>query len=161
VAYINRRLRELGVRWNGSIITCKTQKRGGGQNVGKAMRLKQCAALIQNGYLRFPGKIMRNWQRGGELYFGCIDNTNVRKLIRQIVDFPLGADDGVDTITQFIMENEARLQANSQQPNFVVIADQVYDSLREGKARAIKEQLKPATDRDGQRESEWLIGCLG
>lgn len=160
VAYIYRRLRELGVHWNGSIVTCKTQNRGGGQNIGKRMRLKQCAALIQNGYLRFPGKIMRNWQRGAELYFGCVDNTNVRKLIRQIVDFPLGTCDGVDTITQFIMENEARLQTNSQEPNFVVIADEVYDSLREGKARAIKEQLRP-TDRDAERESEWLSGCLG
>ncbi len=169
IDYIQRRLRELNVKWNGSIVTCKTQQRGGGgsgkgQNIGKGMRLKQVAALIQNGYLLFPGKIMRNWQRGGALYFGCVDNANIRKLIRQIVDFPLGTCDGVDTITQFLRENAARLQTNSMQPNYTVESTEIFDSLREGKKRAIRAQLRDPVhefNRDAERESKWLTGCLG
>jgi len=166
VDYIQRRLRELGIKWNGSIITCKTQQRGGGgsgkgQNIGKGMRLKQCAALIQNGYLLFPGTIMRNWQKGGNLYFGCVDNSNIRKLIRQVVDFPLGTCDGVDTITQFIRENASRLQTNSMQPNYTIETHEVISSLRAGKDRALKAMMEPSVNRDAQRESEWLHGCLG
>lgn len=159
--YILRRLRELGVRWTGSIITCKSRGKGGGQNIGKKMRLKQCAALIQNGYLRFPGKVMRNWQAGGELYFGPTDNSNIRKLIRQIVDFPLGTSDGVDTITQFVIKNATRLQLNSMEPVIAIEEDVIYNSLREGKARAIKDQLRKPINHEAEREQEWLIGCLG
>ena len=161
VDYIYRRLREMKVKWNGSIITCKSTGKGGGQNISKTRRLKQVAALIQNGYLRFPGTITRNFQAGGKLYFGVVDNANVRKLIRQLVDFPLGADDGVDAVSQFLIKNASRLQSNKQEPNFVVEADVIYSSLRAGKDRAIKAQLRPPVNRDAERESEWLYGCVG
>ena len=165
IDYIKRRLRELQVHWNGSIVTCKTQRRGGGggggQNIGKRMRLKQCAALIQNGYIRFPGQVKRNYQAGGKLYFDCVDNANIRKLKRQIIDFPIGTCDGVDTITQFVRENISRLETNAMEPSIVVESNEIYDSLRVGKDRAIKEQSTPPVDRDSEREHQWLTGCLG
>jgi len=159
--YIRRRLRELNVHWTGSIIGCKSHGVNGGQNISKARRLKQVAALIQNGYLRFPGKVMRNWHAGGKLYFGSIDSPNIRKLIRQTVDFPLGTNDGVDTITQFLIHNASRLRTNLQEPSVVVETDEPYNSFRAGKKRALKEQFNRRPPNELERESQWLSTCLG
>jgi hypothetical protein len=163
-AYIMRRLRELKVHWNGSIVECKTQGAKGGQNIGKKLRLKNCAAMIQNGYLRFPGVLAKNWQRGGNVYFSCVDSGNIRKLIRQIVDYPIGTSDGVDTVTQFLIENNSRLSSNVVEPNMTVDTEEIYDSLKDGKRMALKRQRqkKPTNyEQEKEREHEWLLGCLG
>lgn len=150
--YIGRRLRELGVRWTGSIIDCRTQGRGGGQNIGKRRRLQNTSAYLEQGYLKFPGRMLL---RGGGIEFVSSEGENIRKLVRQILNFPSGTSDGVDTVTQWLIYNESRIQR--EQAPAVATPEPVYDSMRDGMKAAMAGLRRGGeTKSDMVEESKWI-----
>ncbi|HET6495581.1 MAG TPA: hypothetical protein VFH61_09485, partial [Thermoleophilia bacterium] len=150
--YIQRRLKEMGFRWPGSILRCKAQGRGGGQQIGKTTRLKNSSAYIEHGYLRFPGR-MHRYPNDKKIKFVVSNDGNIQKLVEQILNFPSGATDGVDTITQFLIYNEHRLfREGDNDPTNEVAGYQ--DTIRLGMKEALKALRKP---QQTQETDEWSL----
>ncbi len=152
--YITRRLRELKVNWTGSIIDVKTQGSGGGQNIGKRQRLKNVAGYIQNGYIKFAGRQV--WDIGIKAYdYRCSRNDRMQKLCNQILHFPMGTSDGVDTITQFLIFNESRLVLEGEQAGPVENLGEYENTMRTGMAAAMASLRQPKQS-DSQEEDQWM-----
>lgn len=155
--YIIHQLRAMGITWNGGFHRVKTQGKSqgvqGGQNIGKRQRLKNTSAYLQSGYLRFAGRIeiIPGWQRPR---FICSKKPEIEKIVRQILNFPTGATDGVDTVTQFLIYNEDRIAdgpdkiAEAEQPQF-------EGTMARGIRVALTEMRKKPPN-EMERENAWL-----
>jgi len=153
--YITRRLRELSANWTGSIIEVRTQGRGGGQNIGKRQRLTNVAAYLQRGFLRFPGRMQDNANFDRTDYV-CSSRDRIQKLCSQILNFPAGATDGVDTITQFLIYNESRLAREGEYMATAADDDGWDDTIKLGMSDALKSLRNRKPETDMGREYEWL-----
>jgi len=151
--YIERQLRAMGISWNGGFHLVRTQGKQGGQNIGKRQRLKNVAAYLQAGYLRFSGRIeiIPGWERPR---FVCSKRPEIEKIVRQILNFPTGATDGVDTVTQFLIYNEDRI---SDGPDKLAEAEQpqVSDTMARGIAGVLHEMRKKPP-KEMEKENAWL-----
>lgn len=153
--YISKRLREENFRWTGSMHECKT-RHGTGQNIGKRQRLLNVAAYIEKGYLKFPGALSYH-ENFKNFHFVAGPNERVRKLVQQLLNFPSGSNDGVDTISQFLHENESRIlrETTTQQTGPVKYRSTFADGL--GSAlKGLREAAKATDDSDIERESKWM-----
>lgn len=113
--YVLRELDNRGFKWSGSWLDITTQGRGGGQHIGKRRRLQNAASYLQRGYVRFPGRY--HWDdKHKRVNYICSNRERFKKLVSQILNFPVGANDGVDTVTQFVIYNEARLEDSEHTP---------------------------------------------
>jgi hypothetical protein len=101
-AFIRRKLEEMAFDWKGGMYRATTRM-GGGQNKGKDRRLRHVAGMIENGIIKFPGRVTKD----GRVVQS--ERENVAKLCEQLLNFPVGFNDGVDTITQFLAYTEPRL----------------------------------------------------
>lgn len=159
--YIDRRLRELGVKWSGSLIDIGTggcrrglQGRGGGQNIGKRQRLKNVSSYLTNGYLKFPGRLFYN-AGFKEMEYRCSKSDAIQKLRGQIIHFPMGTSDGVDTVTQWLIFNESRLVVEGTD-KVVEELSEYEDTMKTGMRRAIATLRDPRPKSDSAEEERWL-----
>jgi len=162
ITYIRRRLRELAFDWKGSIIERKTQGHGGGQNIGKTRRLQNTAAYIENGYLMFPGKLLYIEPRKAFSFVQGSDD-GIITLTNQILDFsPSNKNDGLDTVTQFLIEVESRLPALTEFQQAEREAVREYEDpitrLRKMQMQALRHP-KPNSDPTG--ENKWNLQLVG
>ena len=158
--FIIRELKEKGFRWNGYIEDMGTRGRSGmGQNVGKRIRLTNCAGYLENGLYRLPGRMEHN-KNLNQIRFVCSSNERVKKLVGQILNFPSGLTDGVDTVTQFLIWNEARL--HREQTKVATVEDgEIYDTMKEGMKFALASLRNPEPDDEMERESQWITDRFG
>ena len=153
--YISKRLREEAFRWTGSMHECKT-RHGTGQNIGKRQRLTNVAAYIEKGYLKFPGALQYH-ENFKNFHFVAGPNEKVRKLVQQLLNFPSGANDGVDTISQFLHENESRILRETvtvRNPN-AKPKNQFSDGMA-ASLRGLREAATETEDGDMGKESKWI-----
>jgi hypothetical protein len=160
-AYIMRRLRELDFKWNGSIVDCKTQGHGSGQNIGKTRRLQNSAAYLENGYVLFPGKLFQV-PGAGNFKFIRGNQDRIVTLEQQIFDFPSGTCDGVDSVTQWINEVESRLPPLSEYQQAERSSMAVYeDPMRALLRKQIHDLRNPPKNHDPTGEQKWTTELLG
>jgi len=159
--YILRKLREIGYKWNGSIVRCRTQGKGGGQNIGKTIRLKNVASFLQKGYLKFPGAL-RFIPHIGKFYFVRGSEDSIIRLTQQILDFPAGTDDGVDTVSQWLIRVSSRLPAMSEFDYEETETASVYtDPMVDMHRQQMHALLHPPKNSDPTGEHKWNTQLLG
>lgn len=153
-ADIYSKLKEMGVLWPGSVIERRSNVSEGGQNAGKESRLRATASLIVQGFISFPGRYVPNCEglkNPCKLEVG--PDADIKRLVNQITNFPVGTSDGVDTITQFLIQNYHNL---GQTPIAVPQAVSDTNTLREGMRKKLEEMRKPPQNTQRDEEVEWL-----
>jgi hypothetical protein len=155
IDFIRRRLKELDFK--GHIDLRRTLAKGvaGSRTaVNKERRLRNTAAFLENGLIQFPGRVV---MQDGQAVVAMSARENIIKLCNQILDFPSGLADGVDTITQFIIENESRIaRENTDAPKEGVGIEQ-WDTMVTGKAKILDRLRKPpSADEWYSKEEAWL-----
>ena len=99
--FIYEKLAAMKVEWPGSYLTCKPVSKHSGQLVGKRKRLNDVAGLIENGWVKFPARL--SFKPGIQQWVPNIPlNESIELAVRQLVNFPQGASDIVDAITQWM-----------------------------------------------------------
>ena len=164
--YVRKRLAEERYEWNGSFCECNTLGKGRSKtNESKGQRLKNVAPLIEDGYIRFPGRLKQNTGAKNTTWeFVCSARDNIKELAAQFMNFPSGLNDGLDCITQFLAYNCHRLSressALSETPG--VQAGGEKSQFQEA-AHAMLTDFERDDDAgsDSEREFEWIQQRLG
>ena len=154
--YIERRLKELNFRWKGNFLLVNTQGKGGGQQIGKRQRLKNCSGLLQNGLIKFPGRLNFN-PNLQVMEYRCSDRDKIQKLTKQIVNFPMGTSDGVDTITQWLIYCDSRLRREGDDVT-PTITSEFEDTMKSGMMTAMADLRNPKPTNDSEEEEKWMSG---
>jgi len=151
--YIERTIEEMGLDWEGEILGCLARINQGGQNAGKELRLRACANYLTDGYLRLPGKIS---VAGCTLRCLCLDYPELLEAARQILSYPSGRTDILDTITQWIIHNESRLQRDIREPDPLVEAG--MSGTRQMVCDAVK-RMREDPEQDELEDVEWIFSA--
>ena len=154
--YILRELKQRGINWPGTIVKVNTQGKGGGANVGKRIRLQNVAAYLERGLLKFPGRMVVTEGAAAAVRFVCSNRDSIQKITDQILDFPAGPCDGVDTISQWIIFNEGRIRQDGGVSQGGVVRQEIFNSLRAGMETALAEARTPQPDGDRAKEQAWM-----
>jgi len=161
--FVYNRLKELGFKWTGSFHKIKTQGAGGGQLIGKRQRLKNASGYLQNGFIKFPGRLTWNLAMNhgkGAMEYICSRADTMQKLTNQIINFPMGTSDGVDTITQFLIYNESRLVLEGA----LKVLEEEYEyenTMRTGLLRSLAELRNPKPESSSEEEETWIRQRFG
>ena len=151
--YIRRTIEEMGLDWSGEIIGSRSRINQGGQNAGKEIRLRACANYLTDGYLRLPGKISIT---GCTLRCLCLDYPELLEAARQILSYPSGRTDILDTITQWIIENESRLQRDIREPD--PLAQPGMSGTQQMVCDAVK-RMREDPEQDELEDVEWIFAA--
>ena len=154
--FILNELDRLGIPWKGSLLETGTRGRDGrGQNVGKRIRLINASGYLENGIVRFAGR-MEYHANLKRFSFVCSENEAIRKLVDQILNFPLGLSDGVDSVTQWIIWNGPQLDAQ-EHPEDPIELGGFTDTMQTGMTAALKRLKTPRDDSDAMmtEEAQW------
>ena len=156
IAFIRDTLRETGIQWLGGIETFQA-RRGGtkGLLIDKEERLDRSTWYIENGHIRFPGRIILDPQRN-KWVPGPSEEETDEQLVQGLLRFPVGKADSVDTITEFILHNETKLHRDLPETNTPMKSDRPQ-TMGELLAAQIAEAWEPeAPDRERREENEWI-----
>ncbi len=153
--YIYRRLKETGctnaVRLERADTRTATYSR---QNQSKERRLRNTAAYMENGIVKFPGRVVYD----GKVSVVPSRNENIVKLCNQMLNFPVGLADGVDTVTQYVLRNESRMASDAPTPEPGESVE-LENPFRQGK-RAFRDRMKQDSDPESFYLEEMEFLCL-
>ena len=99
-------LRRMGIEWGGGVLGFVTQGPRGGQQIGKLDRLSWTAGRIQGAAIKFRGHVYWDVRDRRRKFAAATDD--LTRLVSQILE-PVGLLDGLDTITQFLIQNWDRV----------------------------------------------------
>lgn len=156
--YLLRECMKIGKDVTGRLVKLNVSQLNGavgGQNVGKAQRLKNVASFIENGFLKFPGCLAYN-QNINRFEIVASPQESAERLVNQILNFPSGTSDAVDTISQWLIFNEGRLVREQDIVQSSVPPVQFADPLRDAFKESLKRVREPDTKDEHEVFNRWL-----
>ena len=153
--FIRRRLKEMNFSPCPNMRSVRAVGGGSSKNaVSKERRLRNTAAFLEKGLIQFPGRIA---MQGAVPVVKMSERENVKKLCQQFIDFPSGLADGVDTITQYVIEHEARIAREALKAPSPGPATEDWNPIVAGKATILNRLRKPpSVDSFYSEEEAWL-----
>jgi len=85
----------------------------------------------------------------------CTSNTRIQKLCAQLLNYPSGLNDGVDSVSQFLIWSANRLVREGEVKGQMA-ERKPYDSLNAGMAAAFAKLRQPQRNSDMGDEHKWI-----
>lgn len=164
-------VREMGIDWSGTVQNARATAPGGKTNIGKRVRLTECAHLLTGGYVKFPGSWMVQDGDASKIRLTAMDDGPqagaVKTLVDQIVHFEDNrSNDGVDMVTMILLNFHAQLTRElpaSGSPN-TAAPEGAESPFREAMRKQLRDIFEAPSaddpeDRAEQRFRETLSQC--
>ena len=162
--YVADSLQSMGITWNGTVHPCLPQD-SSHTNVSKEIRFNGVANYFRDGTVMFPGKLAATTNPGivSGIVYGPLEpgvDDDVAKLVRQLLNFPMGSKDGVDMTVQLVIKLHEENRLGTGLTPEQIAKEEGVDPMTMLVRAAIRDMSQPKTEQPMREEESWMQEAL-